>query len=99
MVTLGTKALEVRGPEAAKAQYLPQVAANAREIRKLLLAGGLQAAPRCQGRVPGVVCPACGWIHGTMTETPPCGGCGATDAVVTVVSMAGDRLCGRCFRG
>lgn len=97
-IVVVAKALEVRGPEAAKAKYLPLVAQQAKAIRKILLAGGLQALPRCQA-APGLICPACGWIHGNLAETQPCASCNATGAIVSVVSMAGDRLCGRCYVG
>lgn len=97
-IVVVAKALEVRGPEAAKAKFLPLVAQQAKAIRKILLAGGLQALPRCQA-APGLVCPACGWIHGNLADRLTCGGCGLDTAIVSVVSMAGDRLCGRCFVG
>lgn len=98
-ITVGAKALEVRGPEAAKAKFLPLVAQQAKAIRKILLGGGLQALPRCLGRQPGIVCPVCGYIHGSLSDRPACGDCGDQDPVTAVVFMGGDRLCGRCARG
>lgn len=97
-ITVGAKALEVRGPEAAKAKFLPLVAQQAKAIRKILMAGGLQALPRCQA-APGLLCPACGWIHGSLAERLACGECGDASPIVAVVFMGGDRLCGKCLRG
>ena len=97
VVTVEAKTLAIRGPEQARSLWLPQVAQHGREIRKIVLAGGLRAMPRCQV-VPDAPCPACGWIHGTLENVAPCASCGAQDAIVSVISMAGDRLCGACFR-
>jgi IMP dehydrogenase/GMP reductase len=97
-VGLVNGALEVRGPEDVRVEFLPMVAAAAKQIKALILAGGVgPTAPKCHG-TRDARCPLHQVIHGHLSADP-CSQCGSDDWLVSVVGTDKLRRCARCVNG